>query len=183
MSAATAASRARTARAAGLTSSAAPPHQGRSMTSSDLFGGAPSAGGAPVDREEVCFVAETCAKAELYEKMSAEIELLVADLPRQREQRTTTSFPPTVYSRAAVNRYRCGWQGRRISSRRSASCCSPRGKGSSRRSGSRGRPSPSRCSIYAAAKRGGACPNSSVYCSCFACFLALCGSSGSLWRL
>jgi hypothetical protein len=45
---------------------------------------ASGAGRPAVDREEVCFVAETCASAKLWEKMAAEIELLVADLAQQR---------------------------------------------------------------------------------------------------
>ena len=64
---------------------------------------ASGAGGGPkVDREEVCFVAETCASAKLWEKMAAEIELLVADIAQQR--------PPDLLPRER-ELFFAAWQG------------------------------------------------------------------------
>lgn len=70
---------------------------------SDAASAATSGAGAPaVDRAEVCFVAETCASAKLWEKMAAEIELLVEDLARQR--------PPDLLPRER-ELFFAAWQG------------------------------------------------------------------------
>ena len=69
---------------------------------SDSASGATSGGRPAVDREEVCFVAETCASAKLWEKMAAEIELLVADLPQHR--------PPDLLPRER-ELFFAAWQG------------------------------------------------------------------------
>ena len=69
---------------------------------SDTASGATSGGRPAVDREEVCFVAETCASAKLWETMAAEIELLVADLPQHR--------PPDLLPRERELLF-AAWQG------------------------------------------------------------------------